>query len=62
MFPLIIGIAGGTACGKTTVANNIYSGLKEKRAVIVAQDSYYKDLGHLPLDERKKYKIIQRSW
>jgi uridine kinase len=54
MFPLIIGIAGGTACGKTTVARNICSGLKEKKAIIIAQDSYYKDLGHLPLEERKK--------
>ena len=61
MFPLIIGIAGGTACGKTTVANNICSGLKEKRAIIIAQDSYYKDLGHLPLEERKKFNFDHPS-
>jgi uridine kinase len=54
MIPFIIGIAGGTGCGKTTVANNICNGLKEKRAIIIAQDSYYRDLGHLPLEERKK--------
>jgi len=61
MVPLIIGIAGGTACGKTTVANNICSGLKEKKAIIIAQDSYYKDLGHLPLEERKKFNFDHPS-
>jgi len=61
MLPLIIGIAGGTGCGKTTVANNICIGLKEKRAIIIAQDSYYKDLGHLPLEERKKFNFDHPS-
>jgi uridine kinase len=54
MSPFIIGIAGGTGCGKTTVAKNIRNGLSEKKAIIIAQDSYYKDLSHLPLEERKK--------
>ena len=61
MLPLIIGIAGGTGCGKTTVANNICNDLKEKRAIIIAQDSYYKDLGHLPLEERKKFNFDHPS-
>ena len=61
MLPLIIGIAGGTGCGKTTVATNICNGLKEKKAIIIAQDSYYKDLGHLPLDERKKFNFDHPS-
>ena len=54
MSPLIIGIAGGTGCGKTTVANNICNSLPDKKAIIIAQDSYYIDLSHLPLEERKK--------
>jgi len=61
MLPLIIGIAGGTGCGKTTVATNICNGLKEKKAIIIAQDSYYKDLGHLPLEERKKFNFDHPS-
>lgn len=54
MKPFIIGIAGGTGCGKTTVAENICQGITGKKAIIIAQDSYYKDLSHLPLSERKK--------
>lgn len=54
MKPFIIGIAGGTGCGKTTVAENICQGITGKKAIIIAQDSYYKDLFHLPLPERKK--------
>jgi len=61
MFPLIIGIAGGTGCGKTTVANNICQSLKGKRAIIIAQDSYYIDLGHLSLEERKKFNFDHPS-
>ena len=56
MLPLIIGIAGGTGCGKTTVAKNIANGIKEKKAIIIAQDSYYIDLSHLTINERKKQK------
>lgn len=54
MKPLIIGITGGTGSGKTTVAKKIASGIKEKKAIIIAQDSYYVDLSHLTLKERKK--------
>jgi uridine kinase len=54
MSPFIIGIAGGTGSGKTTVAQNICNNLSGKKAVIIAQDSYYKDLSHLPLEERRK--------
>ena len=61
MFPLIIGIAGGTGCGKTTVANNVCQSLKGKRAIIIAQDAYYKDLGHLSLEERKKFNFDHPS-
>ncbi len=54
MKPLIIGIAGGTGSGKTTVANRIYESLKGVNVVVIQQDAYYKDLSHIPLEERKK--------
>jgi uridine kinase len=54
MKPLIIGIAGGTGSGKTTVANKIYESLKGVNVVALQQDAYYIDLGHIPLEERKK--------
>ncbi len=50
---LIIGIAGGSGSGKTTVVNAITSKLKEK-VVVIPQDSYYKDSSHLPMEERQK--------
>ena len=49
---LIIGIAGGTGSGKTTVVNKIMDLLPKDGVVIIPQDSYYKDSGHLPLEER----------
>lgn len=50
---LIIGIAGGTSSGKTTVANEIIKGVGEERIAYLAHDSYYKDLSNLPLSQRK---------
>ncbi len=49
---LIIGIAGGTGSGKTTVVKKIVDRLPEGEVVILPQDSYYRDSGHLPLEER----------
>ena len=51
---LIIGIAGGTGCGKTTVVNHILEQLPEGEVGVISQDSYYKDTSHLSLDERVK--------
>ncbi|TWO32565.1 uridine kinase [Seonamhaeicola sediminis] len=51
---LIIGIAGGTGCGKTTVVNQILNELPEGEVGIISQDSYYKDTSHLNYDERAK--------
>ena len=51
---LIIGIAGGTGCGKTTVVNQILNELPEGEVGIISQDSYYKDTTHLSYDERVK--------
>ena len=50
---LVIGIAGGSGSGKTTVVNAIVSQLKD-RVVVIPQDSYYKDSSHLPLEERQQ--------
>lgn len=51
--PLVIGVAGGTGSGKTTVARAIIDPL-DLDAVLVDADAYYKDLGHLTLEERKQ--------
>ena len=51
---LIIGIAGGTGCGKTTVVNQILNELPEGVVGVISQDSYYKDTSHLSFDERIK--------
>jgi len=51
---LIIGIAGGTGCGKTTVVNQIVEELKNDEVEVISQDSYYKDTSHLTYDERVK--------
>lgn len=50
---LVIGIAGGSGSGKTTVVQAITKQLKEN-VVVIPQDSYYKDSSYLPLEERQK--------
>ena len=50
---LIIGIAGGSGSGKTTVVRALTEQLTEK-VVVIPQDSYYKDSSHLPMEERQK--------
>jgi uridine kinase len=49
---LIIGIAGGTGCGKTTVVNQILNELPEGEVGVISQDAYYKDTTHLNYEER----------
>jgi len=51
---MIIGIAGGTGSGKTTVVRKIIERLPKDSVALLPQDSYYKDNGHLPLEERQK--------
>ena len=51
---LIIGIAGGSGSGKTTVVKAITDQLKE-RVVVIPQDSYYKDLSHCTEQEKKEH-------
>ncbi len=51
---LIIGIAGGTGSGKTTVVNKIINSLPLGEVAVLPQDSYYKDSSHIPVEERSK--------
>lgn len=51
---LVIGIAGGTGSGKTTVVQEITKLLTDSQVVVMPQDSYYKDSSHLPLEERQE--------
>ncbi len=51
---LVIGICGGTGSGKTTIADRIIGALSEQDVLVLQQDHYYRDLPHLPLDERAK--------
>ena len=49
---LIIGIAGGTGSGKTTVVKKIIDSLPKGEVAVLSQDSYYRDNSNLPLEER----------
>ena len=49
---MIIGICGGTGSGKTTIARAIVDAVGAKKVVLVEQDSYYRNLADMPLDER----------
>jgi len=51
---LIIGIAGGTGSGKTTVVKKIISYFHDSEVTVLSQDSYYRDNSHMPLKERLK--------
>ena len=52
--PLVLGIAGGTASGKTTVARKLVERLRSRPVAFIDQDSYYKDLSDLSLEERRE--------
>jgi len=51
---LIIGIAGGTGSGKTTVVNQILNELPADEVCVISQDSYYNETGNLSYEERTK--------
>ena len=53
MNPIIIGIAGGTGSGKSTIVDIIKKQIGE-RITLIQQDSYYKDFSHLSLEKRDK--------
>jgi uridine kinase len=52
MKPVIIGVAGGTASGKTTVSDAILERVGRQHIIYLQHDSYYRDLSYLPLEER----------
>jgi uridine kinase len=52
MKPVLIGIAGGSGSGKTTVARRLYESLHLDSAAFLDHDAYYRELGHLSLQER----------
>ncbi|MBL0939521.1 MAG: uridine kinase [Gemmatimonadaceae bacterium] len=51
MKPLIIGIAGGTGSGKSTVARNVAEALPDASVAFLEMDAYYRDFRHLSLDQ-----------
>jgi uridine kinase len=51
---VVIGIAGGSGSGKTTVVKKIIKSLPPNSVAILSQDSYYKDNSHIPMEDRRK--------
>jgi uridine kinase len=54
MKPLIIGIAGGSGSGKSTVARRIAESLEDEQVAFIDMDAYYRDHRHLSLEERRR--------
>jgi uridine kinase len=54
MKPLIIGIAGGTGSGKSTVAHKVADALAASSVAFIDMDAYYNDYAHLSMDERRR--------
>ena len=52
--PFVVGIAGGSGSGKTTVAHKLAAAIPDGRCVTIEHDAYYFDQGHLPPEERAK--------
>lgn len=52
--PIIVGVAGGTASGKTTIADAILNRVGRDRVAFIQHDAYYRDQSHLPFEERVK--------
>lgn len=52
--PVVIGVAGGSGSGKTSVTKSIYESFKGHSILLLEQDYYYKDQAHLPFEERLK--------
>ena len=52
---ILIGIAGGSGSGKTTLTSELLNEYGKDKIAVIEQDSYYKDLSHLSLEERRTY-------
>lgn len=53
--PMTIGVAGGTASGKTTVSRKILEAVQAEHLAYLQHDAYYRDLSHLPFEERQAF-------
>src|SRR5205809_1683480 len=54
MKPLIIGIAGGSGSGKSTVARNVAQAIAAESVAFIDMDAYYNNYAHLPMEERRR--------
>ncbi len=52
--PLVLGIAGGSGSGKSTIARSILEALPEGTGVLLQQDHYYRSQSHLPIEQRER--------
>ncbi len=52
--PIVIGIAGGTCSGKSSIAKILVEDLDNETITIIKEDDYYKDQSDLPMEERVK--------
>jgi uridine kinase len=53
--PVIIGLAGGSGSGKTTVLRRIVKAIGSDKIALLDHDAYYRDLSHLPIEERSRF-------
>jgi uridine kinase len=54
MRPLVIGIAGGSGSGKSTVARKVAESLRTQSVAFLDMDAYYRNFAHLPMEERRR--------
>jgi uridine kinase len=52
--PVIVGVAGGTASGKTTISSAIVERVGSERVALIQHDAYYRDISYLPMEARRK--------
>lgn len=52
--PLVIGLAGGSGSGKTTIARRLHDTVGADQVAMIQHDAYYRDLDHLPFEQRAK--------
>lgn len=53
--PVVMGIAGGSGSGKSTVLRKIVEAIGPDKIALLDHDAYYRDLSHLPLEERSRF-------